>query len=239
MNKKKPSKLTSDSQWKRWVIVIFCVALILARYIYPSIQIDTTTVWLVAIAAIAFLFPEIKSFTPYIKRVKIGDTEVELKDQIEKLNNEVDKAQEAASEKSTPEVKDLGALNQALFEVESILENIGQDPRATLLLLSSRIEKQLKVRLLETGINIDRVYSLRELSRLAVTKGILPKEFAAALDDFSNVRNRVAHGEAFDVDDNVIYSLISIGIKLLQMVSVPLRVNKQKHKTDVSKKHPT
>jgi hypothetical protein len=67
MSKKHQSHSESNSTWKRWVIVLFCITLIVARYVYPSVQIDTTTVWLVAIVAIAFLLPEIKSFTPYIK----------------------------------------------------------------------------------------------------------------------------------------------------------------------------
>jgi hypothetical protein len=238
MSKKKQSKSESNSMRKRWVVVIFCVVLIVARYIYPTVQVDTTTVWLVIIASLSFLLPDLKAFTPYIKRVKIGDTEIELKDEIGKLSDEVDKAKEAASRKL--ETKDAEGLNKASLEVEAILENINKDPRATLLLLSSRIEKQLKLRLTEAGVNIEGVYySLRELSRLATSQEILPQEFAPALDDFIAVRNRVAHGETFDVNDNVIYSLISIGARLLEIVSVPLRNNKQKSKTAPSKKRPT
>jgi F0F1-type ATP synthase membrane subunit b/b' len=223
--------------WKRWIVVIFCVTLIATRYVYPNVQVDTTTVWLVIIAVLAFLLPDLKAFTPYIKRVKIGDTEIELKDEIGKLSNEVDKVKEAASKKL--EAKSPQALNKASKEAESILENLNKDPRATLLLLSSRIEKQLKLRLVEADINIERVFSLRELSRLATSLGILPEEFVQALDDFIAVRNRVAHGEAFDVNDNVIYSLISIGARLLEIVSVPLKGNKQKNKTASTKKRPT
>jgi hypothetical protein len=225
MSKKQKSNRESNSTWKRSVIVLCCIALIVARYIYPSVQIDTTTVWLVAIAAIAFLFPEIKSFTPYIKRVKIGDTEVELKDEIEKLGNEVEKAQESASQRLTITPMGPDLLDRSSFEIESVLENALKDPRATLLLLSAKIEKELKNRLSETGINTERVYSFRELSRLAVEKEILSKESASALDDFGKVRNRVAHGEAFDVEDYVIYSLISLGTKLLQIISVPSQIN--------------
>lgn len=223
--------------WKRWIVVLFCLALIMARYIYLSVQVDTTTVWLVVIAALAFLLPELKEFTPYIKRVKIGDTEVELKDEIGKLSEEVDKAREAASKKL--KTQDPEALKKASLEAEAILENISQDPRATLLLLSSRIEKQLKNRLFETGTNIERVYSLRELSQLAMSQGILPEEFASALDDFIAVRNRVAHGDAFDVNDNAVYSLISIGARLLEVISIPLESTPQNKKKAPSKKRPT
>lgn len=213
---------------KRWIVVVFCIALIVARFVYPTLQVDSTTIWLIVIASLAFFLPDLKAFTPYIKRVKIGDTEIELKDEIGKLSDEVDKAKEAASQKL--EIKDSKDLYRAFLEAESILEKVDKDPRATLLLLSSRIEKQLKLRLTEAGTNIERVYSFRELSRLATSQGILPKEFAPALDDFITVRNRVAHGEAFDVNDNVIYSLISIGTKLLELVSVPLLSDKQEAK---------
>jgi len=213
MNNKRQSPSNSNSSWKRWVIVLFCVTLIVARYIFPNVQIDTTTVWLVAIAAIAFLLPEISSFTPYIKRVKIGDTEVELKQHKPKQPQKEQKPQHT----KTPTKKNTSP-NKKKTKVESVIEKALSDPRATLLLLSSRIEAELRNRLTESGVNVERIYSLRELSRLAVEKKILSSESASALNDFATVRNKVAHGEAFDVEDYVIYSLISLGTKLLQII---------------------
>ena len=49
---------------------------------------------------------------------------------------------------------------------------------------------------------------------LGVSKGIFPQEFLPAFRDFWAVRNRVAHGAAFDVDDSYILSLISLGTQL-------------------------
>ena len=78
--------------WKRWIVVFVCLILITIRYIYPTFQIDTTTVGLVVVGAVAFLLPDLKSLVPYIRRIKIGEAELELRDEIEKLSNEVEKA---------------------------------------------------------------------------------------------------------------------------------------------------
>lgn len=219
MSNNRQNHSKSNSLWKRWVIALFCIALIVARYIYPDVQIDSTTVWLVAIAAIAFLLPEIKSFTPYIKRVRIGDTEVELKEEIAKLGTEVEKAQESKSPANQKRASTKKRTQKLSPKVETTIEKALSDPRATLLLLSSKIEGELKNRLIESGVNIQGIYSLRELSRLAVENQILTRESASALNDFAAVRNKVAHGEAFAVEDSTLYSLISIGVNLLQIIS--------------------
>jgi hypothetical protein len=218
MSDKPKEHSTPKSSWKRWVIVLFCVALIVAHFYYPTVQIDAPTVWLVAIATIAFLLPEIGSFTPYIKRVRIGDTEVELKDEIAKLGSEVEIAQQSKSPAKKNVATKKKASKKAAVNVESAIEMALNNPRATLLLLSARIEQELKNRLVASGASLDGVYSLRQLARLAVDKQILSSESASALNDFAVVRNRVAHGEAFDVEDSVIYSLISIGANLLQII---------------------
>jgi hypothetical protein len=211
--------------WKRWIVVFVCLILITIRYIYPTFQIDTTTVGLVVVGAVAFLLPDLKSLVPYIRRIKIGEAELELRDEIEKLSNEVEKAQQATAEKKIDKVN-LQAIKQASLETEAILEN-QRDPRSSLLLLSSKIERQLKNRLAEARVQTEKVYSLRQLAREAVAHEIFSKDLLSAIDDFASIRNRVAHGEAFDVDDNVIYSLISLGIQILNMVSIPYTNNKK------------
>ncbi|HNM37405.1 MAG TPA: hypothetical protein PKI33_10085 [Anaerolineales bacterium] len=217
MSKSQKDQSRPKSEWKRWIIVFFCLALIVVRYFYPAVQIDAPTVWLVVIAAIAFLLPELKSFTPYIKRVKIGDTEVELKDEIAKLGNEVEKAKQSPPPggKKTARKK---VTKKPEHTFDATIEKALNDPRATLLILSAKIEEELKKRLVEAGVDIDRVYSLKNLSRLAVDNKLLSIESASALNDFSVVRNKVAHGEAFDVEDHVIYSLISIGVDILKLI---------------------
>ncbi len=200
---------------KRWVGIITCLFLISIKIFSSNTQIDTNTIWLVAILALLFVLPEITSIFPYIKRVKVGELELELLQQVKK---EVDKADQAVAEKlSTGIPKE--SFQRASNEVEQVLQESSKNPKAALLLLSSKIEEQLRNRLEEAGIASSRGYSISRSLELGVQKDIFPREFLTAFRDFWNVRNRVAHGAAFDVDDDYILSLIDLGTRLLKIAS--------------------
>jgi hypothetical protein len=209
---------TRSSSWKRWGIVTLCLGLIVARYYYPTFQLDSTTVWLVTIASIAALLPDLSSLVPYVKRLKIGDAEVELKEEIAKLGSEVEKAQISEAGKPPKTTAKKPRKKKTSANTQAIIQEALANPRGTLLVLSGAIEQELRNKLIEAGVPVERALGLRTLSRLAVENEILPRDSAAALDDFSVVRNKVAHGEAFDVEESALYSLISIGANLLQLI---------------------
>ncbi|MGI0494149.1 hypothetical protein ACN4EG_20385 [Alkalinema pantanalense CENA528] len=199
---------------KRWLLVIACLVLIVLRVIFPNAQADPNSIWLMGIAALIFILPDLKSVAPYIKKIKVGDTELELKESIGNLGKEVEKAQDAAALEQKATVSE-----NVSFEIEKVLEESGKDPKAALLLLSAKIEQQLRNRLEEAGISTERVYSASRYVEMGVKADIFPQDFFPAFRDFWSVRNRVAHGAAFDVDDSYILSLVSLGTDLLKIAS--------------------
>ncbi|HXQ35184.1 MAG TPA: hypothetical protein VN843_14305, partial [Anaerolineales bacterium] len=207
-----------DQVHKRWVIIAICLLLVILKTAYPNIQVDINTVWLIGIAALLFMLPDLKSLTPYIKRIRIGDTELELKESIENLGKEVERAQDVAAEET--ETVTTGDVSS---EIEKVLEGSSKDPRAALLLLSSKIEEQLRNRLEEADIPTGKSYSITRYVELGVSEGIFPQSFLPAFRDFWSVRNKVAHGAAFDVEDSYILSLISLGTQLLKIASTSKR----------------
>lgn len=199
-------------QWKRWVIIAVCLGLIVARIIRPDMQVDVITIWLIVIAAILFVMPELRVVVPYIKRVKIGDTEVELKEQIKELGKEIAQAQDSVANKPGLEVaKDVSS------DIDEILKASSINPRLALLRLTPMIQQQMLDRLREAGWDVNRL-ALADLD-YGVTKGVFPKELVSVYRDFLTVRNKVAHDAAFDVDDSTILALVSIGIELLKVFS--------------------
>jgi hypothetical protein len=199
---------------KRWILVAACLALVVARIIFPNAQIDINSIWLIGIAALLFVLPDLKSVAPYIKKIRVGDTELELKESIENLEKEVERAQDAAAKEKEASVS--GSFSS---EIEKVLEESSKDPKAALLLLSAKIEQQLRNRLEESGISTDRVFSASRYVEIGVREGIFPQDFFPAFRDFWSVRNRVAHGAAFDIDDAYILSLVSLGTELLRIAS--------------------
>ncbi len=200
------------NNWKRWLIIITCLGLVAVRLIWPHIQFDAVTIWLIVIAAFFLIIPEPRVFFPYIKRVKLWEAEIELKEEVKELGREVDKVQESVASKPGVEVsKSLSP------DVEEVLRESSKDPRAALLLLSAKIESQVRKRLQKANLNFR--YPLGKAMEVGVAAGLFPREILSAFRDFWAVRNRVAHAEAFDVEDSTILALVSIGTELLKVLS--------------------
>lgn len=207
------SKNWVNNNWKRWLIIAISLGLLIVHLIEPRIQFDATTIWLIAIAAFFLIIPDPSILFPYIKRIKLWEAEIELKEEVKELGKEVDKVQESVANKP-----DVQVSNSLPPEVEEILRESSKDPRAALLLLSAKIESQVKNRLQEAGIN--KRYTLSKAIQAGVDAGLFPIEILPAFRDFWAVRNKVAHAEAFDVEDSTILSLVSIGTELLKVLSI-------------------
>lgn len=200
---------------KRIVIILVCLILVVLGLAFPAIELTDNIIWLIGIAALMYVLPEIKSLThllKFIKRLKIGAAELELRESIKDLEKVVERVQET-------EDLDLTRKSDVIPEIEMILEESSKDPRAALLLLSAKIEQQLKHRLREAGIHTKKYISMVNQVKLGVEQQIFPPSFLPAFMDFWAIRNKVAHGAAFDVDDAYIFSLISLGTKLLEIAS--------------------
>ena len=143
---------------------------------------------------------------------------IELKDQIKNevksVIAEVEDAQQIATFQDN-----LVISREVANDINNILNIAGVNSRAALLLLAVKIENQMRLRLQEAGLQSTTNYALsRQAIDNAVTAGLIPEETVSAFRDFIEVRNKVAHGAAFDVDEATILSLVSIGIELLKIV---------------------
>jgi len=189
------------------LIALVCLGFAVLRIVFPDAQVDAVSVWLLAIAAAMFVLPEVQSVLPYIKRLRVGDTEIEL---VERLQREVARATESVAEKK------LAADDSA----DELLREAGRSPEAALLLLSSKLEQKVRQRLMEAGMGeAQTLMSLPKLIELGVNRGLFSRSLDSAIQDFWQTRNAIAHGRAFNVPDSTLYSLISLGTQLLRAVS--------------------
>jgi hypothetical protein len=201
--------------WKRWLVIIALLILIADRQIWHKIQFDAVTISLVVVIALFLLFPNPQIIFPYVKRIKLWEVEIELKEQIRELEKEVVKAQDASANETAA-----GTPRNIPSEVEEVLSESAKNPRAALLLLSTKIESEIKERIKDAGVKLSRPNATASQAvETGVKAGIFTLEFSSAFRDFWTVRNRIVHGEAFDVNDNTILSLISLGTELLKVIS--------------------
>jgi hypothetical protein len=208
------SKNRSNKSWKRWLIILICLGLLTVHLTGPRIQFDATSIWLIAIAAFFLVIPDPSIFFPYIKRIKLWEAEIELKEEVKELGKEVDKVQETVAN-----MTDLEVPNSLPPEVDEVLNEAGKDPRAALLLLSSKLETALRDRLEEANLLKGGRVPNYESLRLEARSGAFPEGVISAYQDFRKIRNKIAHDYTFQVDNNTIYALISLGTELLKVLS--------------------
>lgn len=205
------------SNWRRSLIILICLGLIVAHSIWSQLKFDNINLWLGAIAITLFLLPKPDFLFPYIKRIKrlrAWELEVELSE----LQQEVEKAEESLASKQDIEIpKDVPP------EVDEILREASKDPRAALLLLSSKIETAVRNKMEEVGAGygatIKRYPPTRDAIEWGTTRGIFPPSVLSAYKDFMGLRNKIAHDYSFQVDNATILSLISLGTNLLRILS--------------------
>ena len=153
---------------------------------------------------------------PYIRKAKILGFEVELTEEIKNLSVDVEGAKEAISTKRA--LRLITGYEDTRTEVLNVVKS---DPRAALMILAARIEQAVmlqlaKHRLRQQGTEVP----MRSAMELGVQHGVFPAEVLKPFREFWDIRNRVAHGRAFDVEDSLILSLVSIGLEVLKLVSL-------------------
>jgi ribosome-associated translation inhibitor RaiA len=194
----------------------FAIALI--RILMPS-RIDIITTILMIIAIFLLLKIDLKdgmeTILKYIEKIKLGKFEIEFRNLIKRIDAELEKAKESIGE------REYKLPESTINHIDEIVREASKDPRAAFLLLSSKIERKVRERFVEAGIEEkDRFIPLSRMIEIGIRLGVFPKELLPSFRDFWAVRNRVVHGEAFEVEDSVIFSLISLGIEILKLLSI-------------------
>jgi hypothetical protein len=202
--------------WKRWLMILGCLGLVAARRIWPQFQVDPLTVWLVGIAAVLFALPEVRSALPYIKSVKVGEAEVQLRAQVAQLGTEIDDAQAAIAEAHPQRrIKYNASVIEHLFDQACI------DPRAALLRLSTNLEAAVQHRLQEAGLPEGHSYTrLPQAVEAGVKAGLFPAALLPACQQFWRLRNHVVHQGALHAEPGTILALVSLGTELFKLLTI-------------------
>lgn len=184
----------------------------------PS-RVDIGTTILIIIAIILLLKIDLKGgiegILKYIEKIKLGKIEIEFRDSIKRIDEELEKAKESIGK------REYKLPDSTIYNIDEIVHEASKDPRAAFLLLSSKIEGKVRERFNEAGIEVkDRFVPLMRMIELGIRSGIFPQELLPSFRDFWVMRNKVVHGQAFEVEDSVILSLISLGNEILKLISI-------------------
>lgn len=201
----------------RYIIALVATLIWLSRIFWPDLRFDTTSLYLFLFAAIVILIPDIGDLISRIKKFKKGDLEIELESKINALANQTEKTEEAIERSDEDE-----------FEVEFIPDenykrilDYTKDPRGGLVAIAVEIESTIN--------KIARDYQISPKSRYVSPiraveqldgKGILPSELPALVRDFWTLRNKAFHSTDFSLNDEQLYRLLDLGVRILDLLSV-------------------
>jgi hypothetical protein len=170
---------------------------------------------------------EIRSLLRRIKKGKLFGQEIELEDSLQRLQ---EAAKKAATEVLPTEEFRLEENKHALIEdisdpVNKILEETARSPKAALLLLASECEKEVRRLLVSTGWHGgQQIRSIRQGFDILSQLEVLPTSVASSVRLFSDMRNRLIHGQ--DATDDDILRAIDSGITILKALkSIPHEIN--------------
>lgn len=169
---------------------------------------------------------EIGKILRRLRKARLLGQEVELTDELSESQRSVSVAVEQVQE-THPDVDHLAppanesvdlqgsltgtaTVNATLTtdnQETEILNVTAHSPKAGLLLLSSHIERRIRLLIKQTmGSPRLGVFSLRQATRVLVSEGRIPNSLAESVESFSHVRNRVVHG-ADATEDEVLRAI--------------------------------
>lgn len=176
-------------------------------------------IWPLLLIVFVLLFQEeIRALIKRIRRAKLLGQELELDQELDRLEAKTEAAREASLEVLTSPSEQSSAetmLEGDEADVE-ILRTAAASPKAALMLLSAEMEAQMRRLLASAGHLPRRPLNISQMSRELIRVAGLPHETTEAVAEFSHIRNRLVHGR--DVREDEVLRAIDIGLKLLDIL---------------------
>ncbi|HEY8211465.1 MAG TPA: hypothetical protein VIG99_28470 [Myxococcaceae bacterium] len=200
---------------KSWILAGVAVLLAVLRLLYPDAKVDAITVWLLGLAGVLFV---LRDLVPYVEQIKLGDTEIKLRQEIGMAASEVAGAQQRMGASPDWQMEPVPA------DVQKVVEEAAKEPQAALLLLSSQLEELARRRVKPVAPEESRrVYALPRLIEVGISKGVFPETVLQPARQFWDVRNQVLHGGSRGVDRSTVMSVLAIGMDLMKLLSAEPR----------------
>jgi len=204
--------------WKATAAGWILAALGIAHSLWPQyLSMDWPSVTLLIACVFLCFSGHVAAFLPYIKRLKLGQAEIEIQEKLGDLSKNV-KQLEDTPEKTLRHVSAI-ATDVTDTSVEStILDIASKDKAAALIRLGIEVEK--RIALLCKEANVMPAHRTWRDSINALTQAkILEPKLGNALIEFRDVRNQVIHsGLRAPVQQSMLTRAIDDGLNLLRLL---------------------
>jgi hypothetical protein len=201
--------------WKAYLAAAVLVGAGFAHALWPQrLALDWPSVTLILAGAALVFWREISKWLPYIKRLKVGEAEIELQEKLGDLRKNINQLDEKGTKHLTNAAT---ASADGETDLQSkILDLSAKDREAALMRLAIEIEKEL-ARLCNEIKYKDSVSSWRRAVDALLKAQVIEAPLGDALLEFRDVRNQVIHsGLRRPVKQQILLSAIDDGLIILR-----------------------
>lgn len=194
-------------------LAIFCLAVVLARFVWPSLKYDSDSRDLLLITLASVLVPDIARLVARVRKLKIGDNEIELDEALDELARKTEKAEEELD--VTPNLEREAAAPPP--DVQKYL----RDPKGGLIAVAVDIEERINQLVKSHQLQgLRRYVSPMHGAELLAMHGHVVKEVPVLMRDFWAVRNLAFHGKDMKLSEQDVYRLVDLGVRILDLLSI-------------------
>lgn len=216
---------------KRIIIVLVCLTVVIIRAIFPELNFDWISLVLIIFSGVLIFVTDLKPFSDRITKVKFGEVELELAEQLKSLSEKT----EEKIEETTESAKNSSISGLPLQEESKLLSEKLNSPDAILLMTAIEIEKLIRTIYQASSLKDERIpISVPKLALLLENNKILDTGIADIIKNFWEIRNKIAHGFPSELRDTQMYELIGTGYKIIKLLEAKVFVQESKNGTQVS-----
>jgi uncharacterized protein YutE (UPF0331/DUF86 family) len=206
--------------WKATTTGLLLVAIGLAHGIWPQkLSLDWPSVALILGGVLLCFSGRMSKWLPYVKRLKVGEAEIELQEKLGDLRENIKELDEKGPKQLAEGVSaaESGQAVEEQYDLQRrILELAAQDREAALIRLSIEIEKELALLCNKIGFKGSPASWRRAVDAL-LQANVIEAPLAKALIEFRDVRNQVIHsGLRRPVRQQILLSAIDDGLIILR-----------------------
>lgn len=197
-------------------IVGLCLLIVLTRFVHPELKYDSDSRDLILIAVICILVPDIVRLIARIRKLKIGENEVELGEALDDLANKTQAAEDHVDSDPAENYTRSGP------SVSANVERYLRDPRGGLIAVAVDIEERVSSLLMQRNISATmRAYaSPMHGVELLAKHGVVVPELPMLMRDFWHVRNRAFHRSDLQLTERDILRLVDLGVRILDLLAI-------------------
>lgn len=215
----------------RVIIVLFLLALVIIHGLKPVVfQIDWPSVALLTLAITVIYAHKLQFILPFVKRLKVGQAEIELVEKTVELFQEVEKSETTTPAQPVAENDTSLQLNSRILDTSleaQILDLAAKDKEAALVRLSIEIERELYLLHGNVGLrNNNKVRNFPEIVSQLTKHGTLSPTIEHTIMSFRKVRNEIVHASQ-KLNESVLNSTLDSGLRIFRLIkSIPRQTYK-------------